>query len=98
MNCVLLRGWVGCPGLPVRSGAPATEASRLGALSASGPTAATTQRVSRGHCAGQNCYAKMLAKVPRGSLKPLPCPVCRVVAKVERGRADSLLKNFPLLR
>jgi len=39
----------------------------------------------------------MLAKVPRGSLK-LPCPVCRVVTEVERGRADSLLKNFPLLR
>ena len=35
---------------------------------------------------------------PRGSLKPLPCPVCRVVTEVERGRADSLLKNFPLLR
>ena len=61
------------------------------------------QRVPRilrcGHCACQNCYAKMLAKVPpEGNVKPLPCPVCRVVTEVERGRADSLLKNFALLR
>ena len=61
------------------------------------------QRVPRilqcGHCACQNCYAKMLAPVlPEGNVKPLPCPVCRVVTNVERGRADSLLKVFSLLR
>ena len=52
-----------------------------------------------GHSACQNCYAKMLAKVPpEGNLKPLPCPVCREVTEIERGRADSLPKNFLLLR
>ena len=61
------------------------------------------QRVPRilqcGHCACQNCYAKMLAPVqPEGNVKPLPCPVCRVVTDVARGRADSLQKNFALLR
>jgi len=60
------------------------------------------QRVPRilrcGHCACQNCYAKMLAKVPQGNVKPLPCPVCRVVTEVARGQADSLQKNFALLR
>ena len=41
----------------------------------------------------------MLAKVPpQGNIKPLPCPVCRVVTEVARGRADSLQKNFALLR
>jgi len=61
------------------------------------------QRVPRslqcGHTACQGCYAKMLATVqPQGNVKPLPCPVCRVVTEVARGRADSLLKNFALLR
>ena len=61
------------------------------------------QRVPRilrcGHSACQNCYAKMLAKVPpQGNVKPLPCPVCRVVTEVARGRADSLPKVFLLLR
>ena len=52
-----------------------------------------------GHCACQNCYAKMLAKVPpQGNVKPLSCPVCREVTEVERGRADSLPKIFLLLR
>ena len=52
-----------------------------------------------GHCACQNCYAKMLAKVPpQGNVKPLPCPVCRVVTEVARGQAASLQKNFALLR
>ena len=52
-----------------------------------------------GHCACQNCYAKMLAKVPpEGNIKPLPCPVCRVVTEVDRGQASSLLKVFSLLR
>ena len=61
------------------------------------------QRVPRilrcGHCACQNCYAKMLAPVqPQGNVKPLPCPVCRVVTEVARGQAANLTKNFLLLR
>ena len=52
-----------------------------------------------GHCACQNCYAKMLAKVPpQGDVKPLPCPVCRAVTEVARGQAASLPKVFSLLR
>ena len=44
-------------------------------------------------------YAKMLAKMPPvNDVKPLPCPECRAVMEVERGRADSLPKNFLLLR
>ena len=61
------------------------------------------QRVPRilqcGHSACQNCYAKMLAKMPpQRNAKPLPCPECREVTEVERGRADSLPKIFLLLR
>ena len=52
-----------------------------------------------GHGACQGCYAKMLATVqPEGNVKPLPCPVCRVVTEVPRGQAASLQKNFALLR
>ena len=41
----------------------------------------------------------MLAKVPpKGDVKPLPCPVCRVVTEVARGQAANLTKNFLLLR
>ena len=41
----------------------------------------------------------MLAPVqPQGNVKPLPCPVRRVVTEVTRGQAASLQKNFALLR
>ena len=61
------------------------------------------QRVPRnlqcGHSACQGCYAKMLAPVqPQGNVKPLPCPMCRVVTEVARGQAASLQKIFALLR
>eukprot|EP01045_Picozoa_sp_COSAG04_P009220 COSAG04_NODE_529_length_13029_cov_3.203248_10_plen_752_part_00 len=52
-----------------------------------------------GHSACQGCYALMLQPINAdGNVKRLECPECRVVTAVPRGRAESLQKNFALLR
>ena len=52
-----------------------------------------------GHSACQGCYASMLRPINAdGNVKRLECPECRVVTAVPRGRAESLQKNFALLR
>jgi len=52
-----------------------------------------------GHTASQECFAKMLRPIAADKdVKKLACPECRVVTEVLRGRADSLQKNFALLR
>eukprot|EP01045_Picozoa_sp_COSAG04_P019896 COSAG04_NODE_1977_length_5094_cov_11.505105_3_plen_871_part_00 len=52
-----------------------------------------------GHSACHDCFARMLRPiVADGDLKKLECPECRAVMEVVRGRADSLTKNFALLR
>ena len=52
-----------------------------------------------GHSACQDCFARLLRPiVAEGNVKELPCPSCRVVMKVSRGRASNLTKNFALLR
>ena len=52
-----------------------------------------------GHTGCQDCYARMLRPiVAENNAKPLTCPDCRVVTPVARGRADSLTKNFGMLR
>ena len=52
-----------------------------------------------GHSACHDCFARMLRPiVADGGFKKLECPECRVVTEVVRGRADSLAKNFALLR
>ena len=52
------------------------------------------------HAHGQSIRTERASfqKSPKGNVKPLPCPVCRVVTKVARGQASSLLKVFTLLR
>ena len=52
-----------------------------------------------GHSACQDCYARLLRPiVAEGDFKELPCPECRVVTKVPRGKASNLTKNFGMLR
>ena len=52
-----------------------------------------------GHSACQDCYARMLRPINANeNVKRLECPECRVVTEVRRGRADSLPKNYQLLR
>ena len=52
-----------------------------------------------GHTACQGCYAKLLRPIAAdGDYKKLPCPGCRVVTAVLRGKASNLQKNFALLR
>ena len=47
----------------------------------------------------QDCYARMLRPINANeNVKRLECPECRVVTEVRRGRADSLPKNYQLLR
>jgi hypothetical protein len=51
-----------------------------------------------GHTFCHGCVASMLTRIIAvGNAKPFPCPTCRVVTNVRRGRADSLAKNFSLL-
>ena len=52
-----------------------------------------------GHSACQGCYTLMLQPINAdGNVKKLECPECREVTAVPRGRAESLQKNFALLR
>ena len=52
-----------------------------------------------GHTGCQGCYAQMLRPINAdGNAKRLECPVCRVATAVQGGRAESLQKNFALLR
>ena len=53
-----------------------------------------------GHTGCQDCYARMLRPIvaERNNVKRLPCPNCREVANVPRGRAENLPQVFALLR
>jgi len=52
-----------------------------------------------GHAACQDCFTLMLRPIAAdGNVKKLPCPTCRKVTEVPRGKASNLLKVFSLLR